>query len=376
MAKRSPSTRRGRRGGEAARGGRRRRGSADKHGKTAAVSALERGISPPWTPWSRKGRGWRSRPGEDLFVLRHRVGQARVGRSTPRARGRSRSRPRRRSGSSSTAADTERAKAPRPAGFGSECDPGPGVALATRYSQALGDSGALVDAGASVRPADPRPAGRASGTAPRSSSRGWRASTRRRSRSSRRRGSDLDAVARTAHGAHVDRVDGRSPCGPSGPTARWAPGSPPPDNVRARRRSRPGRRCEPEVPAVHAPHAGHRHTGGPREMAEMLLASVRASSSRRRSEADRSRADPVGSGETPITNDRGLFTGMKVGRSRGRCSSAGRHRRPPAGADRVVTRADRDLLYFAAAAGHWDLVKAALPHTKKSMQPTAPTGRP
>ena len=87
-------------------------------------------------------------------------------------------------------------------------------------------------------------------------------------------------------------------------------------------------------------------------------------------QGERGRSTPDRNDALPLAeiagNRQGELTGMRVGP----LTWAVLCRRPDVALqllerDRKITSADRDLLYFAAFAGYWDLVIGALPHTKE-----------
>jgi ankyrin repeat protein len=118
----------------------------------------------------------------------------------------------------------------------------------------------------------------------------------------------------------------------------------------------------PLMLAIRLPH-------NPREMAEMLLpfgARIDFEATIPKPEPDKPSIGGTDSPQQLILNDRGVLTGMKLGP----LSWAALHGRPDIALrlverDKAVARADRDLLYFAAATGSWDLVIGALAYTKE-----------
>lgn len=109
--------------------------------------------------------------------------------------------------------------------------------------------------------------------------------------------------------------------------------------------------------------------GKPKEMAEMLFSfgarvAFEETISKPRPD-DRPVIGSLGRSQI-ILNDQGILTGMKMGP----LTWTALHNRPDIALrllerERKVTRADRDLLYFAAAAGQWDLVIGALAFTRE-----------
>ncbi len=107
--------------------------------------------------------------------------------------------------------------------------------------------------------------------------------------------------------------------------------------------------------------------GKPREMAVMLLpfgARVEFEATIPKQQPDK---PSITAAEVPelILDHQGVLTGMKVGP----LTWVVLHGRPDIALrllerDRKVTPTDRDLLYFAGAAGAWDVVIGALPHTR------------
>ena len=343
----------------------------DKHGKTAAVSALERGdLAAVDTLVAQGARLEIPAGGKDLFVLAIESGKPELIAALLDRGVDPRSPPTKALWLLIDSGDTERATLLIRRGADPNATRDQGTILAhALFRKRWEIAGALVDAGASLRPFDPPSCGASFRHCPsielaRLAS--FDPATLARLKS---KGLDLDAVGRDGHTALtsivVDRTLAVRAVRPDGTLGA---GIPAPDNV-ARAKAlldlgadanRKYRGATPLMLAIGTP-------GVSREMAGMLLGfGARIEVEATIPKPDRSRADPVGSGETPITNDQGLFTGMKMGPLTwslffGRPDIAVRLLER----DRIVSRADRDLLYFAASAGQWDLVKAALPQAKE-----------
>lgn len=229
-------------------------------------------------------------------------------------------------------------------------------------------SEALVDAGAAVKLADPPSCGASFRDCP-SIQLARLASVNPKMLSwLQGKGLDVDAVGRDGHTALTSLIVDR-PLAVQAIRADGTPGAriPAPDNV-ARARAllelgadphRKYRDATPLMLAIASPHVSP-------AMAEMLL----AYGARIEFEATIPPPAPGGpfaqAGPVPVRNDQGLLTGMKVGP----LTWAALHGRPDialrlVARDRSVTRADRDLVHFAAAAGHWELLTGSLAYTKE-----------
>lgn len=343
----------------------------DKHGQTAVVSALERGdLIVVDTLVAQGARLEVPAGGKDLFVraLESRKPEliaALLDRGVdPRAP------PTQALWLLIESGDTERAKLL----IGRGADPNAAKGRETLLTRALFRqrweiSEALVDAGASVKLADSASCGASFRDCPSIQLAKLASVNPKTLARLKAKGLDLDAVGRDGHTALtsivVDRTLAVRALRPDGTLGA---GIPAPDNV-ARAKAlldlgadanRKYREATPLMLAIATP-------GGPREMAGMLLGfGARIEVEATIPKPDRDRADPTGPGGAPITNDQGLFTGMKVGP----LTWAMFFGRPDIAVrlverDRNMSRADRDLLYFAAATGHWDLVTAALPYAKQ-----------
>jgi ankyrin repeat protein len=344
----------------------------DKHGQTAAASALERGdLAAVDTLVAQGARLEVPAGGKDFFVRaiesrNPQMIQALLDRGVD-----PRSPPTKALWLLIDSGDTERAKLLVQRGADPNATRDQGSLLAhALFRKRWEIAGALVDAGASLGPADPPACGVGFRHCPSIELARLASFDPKTLARLKAKGLDLDAVARDGHTALTSIVVDRTPAVRAlRPDGTLGAGIPAPDNI-ARAKAlldlgadanRKYREATPLMLAIGTP-------GVPREMADMLLGfGARIEVEATIPKPGRERADPAGSGEAPITNDQGLFTGMKVGP----LTWAMFFGRPDIAVrlverDRIVSRADRDLLCFAAATGHWDLVMGALPYTREA----------
>lgn len=340
----------------------------DERGRTAAVAAVERGDLAVLDILLANGARLNATSGgQDLFV---RVIESRhpelIGPLLERGAN-PRSPPTQALWPLIESGDTERARLLLRAGADPNARKGRESLLARALFRSRWEiTEALLDAGAGVRVSDPSSCGESFMDCPaiqyaRLASVNPAVLARLQAK-----GLDLDAVAKDGHTALTSLVVER-PLAVRGVGATVA-AIPAPDNVaRAKalleRGADPNRKYRGMTPlmlAIASP-------GTAREMADMMIpfgARIEHETTIRK--PDRDTPAPAGRGTTPVENNQGLLTGMLVGP----LTWAAIYSRPDialrlAQRDGTVTRADRDLLYFAAVLGHWELAKGALQYTQR-----------